>query len=262
MKYLLILFFTFIISNPVYAAWDCEKEFKSVGDEWGYQQCLKDQRASDQSVAKPSSQTNSTIAQPKSTQAPQTQSLSERIAKLESELQPIYPGSYTWFRMYARPMYTSDDNFYSSTEWEARLKKELVAAKKQVAIDKQAELDHQRCLNSGEVGICQSSAQNQTIFLCDQNFIVAFNNLGNQYCYTTDNYNISTSMEVKNNTNMPVKDITFECAQIARSGTVLSRQNQTIYDIWQPKEIRRVQIKLPKQSQVESMQCQAVRWAN
>lgn len=246
----------------MYAAWDCEKDFKSVGDEWGYQQCLKDQGPSDQSVTKPSPQTNSTIAQPKSTQAPQTQLLSERIAKLESELQPIYPGSYTWFRMNAEPMGRTDYNFYSSTEWEAILKKELAAAKKQVAIDKQAELDHQRCLNNGDIGICQSSAQNQTIFLCDQNFIVALSNLGNQYCYTTDNYNISASMEVKNNTSVPVKDITFECAQIARSGTVLNRNIQTIYDIWKPKEIRRVQIKLPKQSQVESMQCRAVGWRN
>lgn len=39
---LILSMFIILFSNTVFAQWNCEKDFKAVGDEWGYQKCIKD----------------------------------------------------------------------------------------------------------------------------------------------------------------------------------------------------------------------------
>jgi hypothetical protein len=118
----------------------------------------------------------------------------------------------------------------------------------------------EQCLSNGVIGICQSSSQNNTQYICDSNLAIAFENILNKYCYVTDNYSISTSMEVRNNSSKTIKDITFSCTQNAKSGTSLTSGNHTIYDVWGPNEAKSVSIKFIKHDQVQSMNCKAVTW--
>ena len=133
------------------------------------------------------------------------------------------------------------------------------AAAAQIAAQK-AQQAREQCLSNGNIGICQSSSQNNVQFLCGMNPLVAFDNIFNQYCYTTDNYHITTTMEVRNNTGKPVKDITFNCTQYARSGTALGSNNTTIFDLWNAGETRKVSLKFTKYDQVQSMNCKASNW--
>ena len=118
----------------------------------------------------------------------------------------------------------------------------------------------EQCLSNGVIGICQSSSQNNTQYICGSNLVTAFENILNNYCYVTDNYSISTSMEVRNNSGKTIKDITFSCTQNAKSGTSLTSGNHTIYDVWGPNEAKSVSIKFVKHDQVQSMNCRAVSW--
>ncbi len=138
-------------------------------------------------------------------------------------------------------------------EWEANLKKAIAQAKA-------AQVAREQCLNNGTIGICQSSSQNNTIYMCGQNIITAMENMFNQYCYTTDKINIHSKMEVRNNSGKAVSDITFECTQIAKSGTSLAKNKHTIYDTWQHKEVKLVQIKSFKHEQVAEVNCKAISW--
>ena len=118
----------------------------------------------------------------------------------------------------------------------------------------------EKCLSSGSIGICQSSSQNNTQYICGSNLVTAFENILNKYCYVTDNYSISTSMEVRNNSGKTIKDITFNCTQNAKSGTSLTSGSHTIYDVWVPNEVKSVSMKFAKHEQVQSMYCRAVSW--
>ena len=126
--------------------------------------------------------------------------------------------------------------------------------------NQKAQIAREQCLSNGQIGICQASSQNNVQFLCGLNPIVALDNIGNQYCYTTDKYHITTTMEVRNNTGKPVKDITFNCTQYARSGTALGSNNTTIFDLWNTGETRKVSLKFTKYDQVQSMNCKASNW--
>ena len=118
----------------------------------------------------------------------------------------------------------------------------------------------EQCLSNGQIGICQASSQNNVQYLCGNNPLVALENIFNQYCYTTDNYNISAEMEVRNNTGKPIKDISFNCTQYARSGTALTSNSITIFDAWNTGETRNVTLKFLKHEQVQSMNCKALNW--
>ena len=147
-------------------------------------------------------------------------------------------------------------------EYKRLQREDELKSKKAAEREKLANLNREKCLSNGDIGICQSSKQNELMFLCDSNPIVALNNLGNQYCYTTDNFNIVTNMLVRNNTSGIVRDITFTCQQIANSGTVLGQGSQTVYDAWKPGEVRTVKLKFVKVDQVKSMNCIPSRWKN
>jgi hypothetical protein len=120
----------------------------------------------------------------------------------------------------------------------------------------------EQCLSNGIVGICQSSSQNNLQNICSANAnpFSALENSMNQYCYVTDQFHISSKMEVRNNTNKTIKDIVFNCQQFAKSGTVLVTNNQTVYDVWNSSQSKTISIKFIKHQQVESMTCKAVSW--
>ena len=120
----------------------------------------------------------------------------------------------------------------------------------------------EQCLSNGAIGICQSSSQNKLQNICsaDANPFSALANSLNEYCYITDQFNISSKMEVRNNTNKTIKDIVFSCQQQARSGTVLITNNLTIYDVWNSNQSKIISLKFLKHQQVESMTCKEVGW--
>lgn len=124
----------------------------------------------------------------------------------------------------------------------------------------QAQRAKEQCLGNGQIGICQSSSQNNIQFLCGQNTVTALENIFNQYCYVTDKFNIKTTMEVRNNTGRAVKDISFACEQNAKSGTVLRRGEKTVYDVWGPGESKIITLEFIKHEQVQSMTCRARSW--
>jgi hypothetical protein len=140
-----------------------------------------------------------------------------------------------------------------------RIEREKNDAANKVAAQKAQRLREQ-CLSNGVIGICQSSSQNNTQYICGSNLVTAFENILNKYCYVTDNYSISTSMEVRNNSGKTIKDITFNCTQNAKSGTSLTSGSHTIYDVWVPNEAKSVSLKFAKHEQVQSMNCRAVSW--
>lgn len=130
---------------------------------------------------------------------------------------------------------------------------------KRIAQENEQKLREQ-CLSSGSIGICQSSSQNNSQYICNQNPVAAIENLFNQYCYVTDQYNISTKMEVRNNTGKIIKDVLFNCSQNAKSGTILISNNKTIFDVWNPNEAKLIVIQFPKHEQVQSMNCKVLSW--
>lgn len=65
--------------------------------------------------------------------------------------------------------------------------KEDVANK---TVAKEAQRLREQCLSNGVIGICQSSSQNNTQYVCGSNLLTAFENIFNKYCYVTDNYSI------------------------------------------------------------------------
>lgn len=198
----------------------------------------------------------------------------QKLKDLERELKSIsddYEGDVANFKNgrclnWGNRYYTYNsceaDNDFNSVNWENHLVKKISFYKLKKQETRRAAEDKERCLSNGPIGICQSSKQNELMFLCDTNPIVALNNLGNQYCYTTDNFNIVTNMLVRNNTPNTVRDISFTCQQIANSGTVLGQGSQTVYDSWKPGEVRTVKIKFNKINQVKSMSCSPTRWKN
>jgi hypothetical protein len=123
-----------------------------------------------------------------------------------------------------------------------------------------AERQRELCLGSSSVGICQSASQNNLQFMCNQNIFSQLKNLFNEYCYVIDEFNIKTRMEVRNNTNLRIKDLMFSCSQIAKSGTVLRQNKSTIYDIWNPGESKIISLSFLKHDQVDSMNCKVESW--
>lgn len=146
------------------------------------------------------------------------------------------------------------ERYEASQNLEKRRKEERLLA------EQREQKLRQQCLSNGQIGICQSASQNNSQFLCGQNSITALNNLFNEYCYTTDTLHVTTSLEVRNNTNKTVKDITFLCTQYAKSGTALARNNSVVYDLWKPGEIKSLTMKFFKHEQIHSMDCKAVNW--
>lgn len=140
-----------------------------------------------------------------------------------------------------------------------RQKAEKTKRDRELAAENQRLL-RESCLGSGPIGVCQKSKQNQSVYVCNPGLLYTDYSLALQYCYTTDRYSITSYLEVRNNLDRPVRDVVFTCHQVANSGTVLSSTSQTIYDIWQPNQVRNVSIKVEKHNQVNYMECKPTSW--
>jgi hypothetical protein len=152
------------------------------------------------------------------------------------------------------------ENSFTSASWENTLKIRIEKINAKNLEKRNAEIAREKCLSNGAIGICQSSSQNNNIYLCDQNSLVGLENIFNKYCYTTDTVNVYSKMDVRNNLHRSVSDISFECSQVAKSGTVLKRDNQVIFETWQPREVKLIQLKSLKHQQVAQVICRAVSW--
>jgi len=72
---------------------------------------------------------------------------------------------------------------------------------------------------------------------------------------------------VRNNTDLRIKDIKLNCQNIAKSGTVLDggflyKTSASIYDIWNPGEIRKISFKISDFQQRNSTNCRVIDWIN
>jgi hypothetical protein len=118
----------------------------------------------------------------------------------------------------------------------------------------------EKCLNDGLVGVCQTSENGSTRFICGNNFLTALDNLLNPYCYYTDKDTVNVNLELRNNLKRPIADIQIRCDQVARSGTVLDRGGHTAYDIWHHKETKSLSLRFRKHEQMASIVCIATKW--
>lgn len=173
---------------------------------------------------------------------------------------------------------------------EERKQQEKIAAEnRQRLFEKQLEEEkkekekiRENCLSSGDIGICLVSIQDARINICESipaketesqlnafMFSVLTGNPNKAVdpelfvdpnCYIFDKSSIIALLEVRNNTQTNIKDVVFECNQIAKSGTVLDRNVETIYDIWQLGEVKEIKLKLHKHSQYFGISCRAVNW--
>lgn len=119
--------------------------------------------------------------------------------------------------------------------------------------------NRERCLSEG-VGlvVCAEWVGSRMNFVCE---VTIWDLIGEapvpRWCWQTDSSNFYGDLEVRNNFLTPVKDVTFNCQQIARSGTVLRTDSRIIYDVWDTKETKKVQLKLPKHEQTVRISCSA-----
>lgn len=199
----------------------------------------------------------------------------ERVKDLERELKSL-SDDYNWDiksfmewacygwqdKKYLTYEACKADNDFNSLAWENHLKTQISIHKKNRMKKLKVAENRERCLSNGPIGICQSSKQSEMMYLCGTNLITGLQNIANPYCYVNDDTNIIAKMEVRNNTSQAIKDVSFVCEQIANSGTVLSKNTQTVYDRWNPGEIKLVTLKFFKQNQVNNLRCNPTNWKN
>lgn len=116
--------------------------------------------------------------------------------------------------------------------------------------------NREKCLGEG-VGlvVCAKWVDGKTTFICDINALPSTG--APSWCWQTDYSHIYGDLEVRNNLPTSVKDVTFTCQQIARSGTVLRTDSSIIYDVWDTKETKKVTLKFPKHEQASGIRCSA-----
>ena len=105
--------------------------------------------------------------------------------------------------------------------------------------------------------ICQKTVLNEEVTECA--VVNPSSSWGTCTSYT-DKLNVSSEMEVRNNTKFPIKDIVFSCNQIAPSGTVLRVNEETTFLKWEPNEIKTLKLTFLKHRQVASLVCKTKGW--
>ncbi len=124
----------------------------------------------------------------------------------------------------------------------------------------QAEADLEKCLSNGPMSACQVKTGAKTTYLCGA-WGLQTGQILNPDCHHTDRNRIVVSLLTRNNMPKPVKDVKFDCAQVARSGTVVRTTSKTLYDIWSPGDRKTIEIELFKHEQVSEIHCKADKWA-
>jgi hypothetical protein len=144
-------------------------------------------------------------------------------------------------------------------EQQKEQERQLLQKKRQLE-QARAEAELEKCLSTGSVGTCQIKTGAKSTYLCG-GWGIQTGYILSPDCYHTDRSRIRVSLLARNNTPRPVKDVKFECAQVAKSGTVLRSTSNTIYDIWMPGEKKTVELELFRHEQVSQIQCKADKWA-
>ena len=124
----------------------------------------------------------------------------------------------------------------------------------------QAEADLERCLSTGSVSACQVKSGVKTSYLCGA-WGLQTGQILNPDCHRADRSKIVVSLLTRNNMPRSVKDVKFDCAQVAKSGTVLRTTSKTLYDIWSPGDKKAIEMELFKHEQVSEIHCRADKWA-
>jgi hypothetical protein len=78
-------------------------------------------------------------------------------------------------------------------------------------------------------------------------------------CYTYD-YENSIDVQIRNNLDRVVKDITIVCNSLAESGTVLAKHKNILYKLFPPKEIINARFKIPDIKQTKKISCSVTKW--
>jgi hypothetical protein len=112
----------------------------------------------------------------------------------------------------------------------------------------------ERCFGSSGVGICIKNIT-EGVYICDRSAM--FPTL-NQNCWVNNPLQITVAMSIRNNLNRPVKDINIRCSQIAKSGTVLRNSTDTVYNSWQPRDVKDYKLELLKHNQWSTVNCQVI----
>lgn len=81
-------------------------------------------------------------------------------------------------------------------------------------------------------------------------------------CRVRDSNSVIWSAVIKNNTSRTVKDFTISCKIMASSGTVLSNQTSSVYEILQPNERKNIRFQLYSVEQTRSTSCAVSNWVN
>jgi len=79
-------------------------------------------------------------------------------------------------------------------------------------------------------------------------------------CVVKDGSTTVWTALIRNNTSKTVKDFSINCKIMASSGTVLSNQSSTVYDILQPKQEKTIKFQLYDVSQMKTTSCNVVKW--
>lgn len=118
------------------------------------------------------------------------------------------------------------------------------------------------CLSNGEIGVCQVSKGFEIQNFCNINPIVAWQNLFEPSCYYVDKNYLVANLQVRNNFNFSIKDVTFLCQQIAPSGTVLKADESTIYELWQSGKVKKLTLKFFKADQATNLFCKPIAYSD
>ena len=79
---------------------------------------------------------------------------------------------------------------------------------------------------------------------------------GNTSCEVYSLTKAEVRLSFLNDAATPVKDLKFQCVLVAPSGTAVGASvTATIYDVWQPGEIKAFRIVMPAQEQMASARC-------
>ena len=78
--------------------------------------------------------------------------------------------------------------------------------------------------------------------------------------YCVDESKWIVSFKSKNNLNVAVKDVKYECNSIAKSGTVIGSEQRTIFDTWSPGSTKNIELTISAINQTSSLKCIAKSW--
>lgn len=105
----------------------------------------------------------------------------------------------------------------------------------------------ENCLKNSPIGICRTYYGGKHLYTGKDEY----------WDYFTKLY---TFHLVRNNVLRPVKDIEIQCDQYGPSRTIIKTYNHTVYDIWNPRESKMVNMEFWPHKQLDSIRCFVKSW--